>query len=112
MATPSVRGLRPPLPKDATPPATPTPTNTPPSRAAESTKPLYAVSYRGVSAAVFADSRDQATLNVTLRKSYRDAEGKWQHTHTLKTDDLPAAVLALQKVYEWLVEAVRIRVSK
>ena len=87
-------------------------TNTPPARAAESAKPVYAVSYRGVSAAVFADSRDQATLNVTLRKSYRDAEGKWQHTHTLKTDDLPAAVLALQKVYEWLVEAVRIRVSK
>ena len=110
MATPSVPGLRPPVPKDATPPATPhTPraTNTPPPRATEATKPLHTVTHGAVSAAVFADSRDQATLNVSLRKSYRDGNGTWQHTHTLKAADLPTAIQALQECYEFAIESIK-----
>ena len=87
--------MRPPLPKDATPPATAPKT--------KATKPLHAVTFGAVSAAVFADSRDQTTLNFTLRKSYRDSKGTWQHTHTLKAAEVPAAIQALQECYEYAV---------
>ncbi|MFC1562659.1 hypothetical protein ACFL4Z_01250 [candidate division KSB1 bacterium] len=39
---------------------------------------------------------------MSLSRSYKDEKGEWQYTESLKIDDLPKAILALQKAYEHL----------
>ncbi|MDI6855877.1 MAG: hypothetical protein QMD21_03725 [Candidatus Thermoplasmatota archaeon] len=41
--------------------------------------------------------------NVTIQRSYKDKNGKWQKTGSLKVNDIPKAILALQIAYERLV---------
>ena len=44
---------------------------------------------------------EETTFNtVSLSRSYKDDKGEWQHTNSLGIDDLPRAVLALNKAYE------------
>jgi hypothetical protein len=40
---------------------------------------------------------------VTFERSYKDKEGNWQTTTTLRINDLPKAAVVLQKAYEELV---------
>ena len=42
-------------------------------------------------------------MTVSLDMSYTDKEGKWQSTHSLRTNDLPRAIIALQKAFEHIV---------
>jgi hypothetical protein len=41
---------------------------------------------------------------VVLEVRYKDKTGKWQGTHSLSINDLPKAILALQKTYEYLTQ--------
>lgn len=40
--------------------------------------------------------------NVSFERSYKDAKGEWQNTSQLRVNDLPKAMLVLQKAYEFL----------
>jgi hypothetical protein len=40
--------------------------------------------------------------NVNFQRAYRDNKGAWQHTNSLKVNDLPKAVLVLNKAYEYM----------
>jgi len=40
---------------------------------------------------------------VSLQRSYKDKDGKWQTTSSLRVNDLPKATLVLHKAYEYLV---------
>ncbi len=40
--------------------------------------------------------------SVSFDRSYTDANGEWQKTNSLRTTDLPRAVLVLNKAYEFL----------
>ena len=40
---------------------------------------------------------------VSLQRSYKDKDGKWQTTTSLRINDLPRASLVLHKAYEYLV---------
>jgi len=40
---------------------------------------------------------------ITLQRSYKDKEDNWKHTTSLRTNDLPKAMLVLQKAYEYIV---------
>ena len=40
--------------------------------------------------------------NVSFQRAYLDKEGNWRHTNSLKVNDIPKAVLVLQKAYEFL----------
>ncbi len=40
---------------------------------------------------------------VSFQRSYKDKEGNWKTTSTLRTNDLPKAALVIQKAYEYLV---------
>jgi hypothetical protein len=42
---------------------------------------------------------------VSLERGYRDKEGAWKNTTTLRVSDLPKAALVLQKAYEYLALA-------
>lgn len=40
---------------------------------------------------------------VSIDRNYKDKEGVWQSTNSLRVNDLPRAAVALQKAYEHLV---------
>ena len=40
---------------------------------------------------------------ISLQRRYQDKEGDWQSTSNLRINDLPKAVLVLQKAYEYVV---------
>lgn len=41
-------------------------------------------------------------FSVSLDKRYKDAQGIWKSSSSLKPTDLPKAVLVLQKAYEFV----------
>lgn len=48
------------------------------------------------------DGREINFTTVKLERSYKDKEDEWQSTSSLREDDLPKAILVLQKSYEHL----------
>lgn len=40
---------------------------------------------------------------VTLQRRYKDKDGKWKSSSSLRLNDLPKAVMVLNKAYEYLV---------
>ena len=58
-----------------------------------------------VSASVFVnsfekDGESRDSLSISLQKSYQK-DGEWKRTNSLFTNDLPKAILVLQKAYEY-----------
>ena len=41
---------------------------------------------------------------VAIEVRYKDKTGQWQGTNSLSLNDLPKAILALQKAYEYLMK--------
>ena len=41
---------------------------------------------------------------VVLEVRYKDPAGTWKSTHSLSLNELPKAILALQKAYEYLMQ--------
>ena len=79
--------------------------------ATSSATPIARFGFESVSAAVFMEfvktkgGRTVDVYNVSLRRSYQDAEGEWANTHTLRRADLLPATLALMKCYEFINDA-------
>lgn len=101
MATPSpTSSAQRPTTKDATLPAK-----------ATADKPAATFRFGSVSAAVFPkqvnlpSGKVMTVVDVSVRKSYRTAEGQWAHTHTLGADDLLPAAYALLKCADFIAEA-------
>lgn len=46
---------------------------------------------------------DAEFQTISLQRSYKDKDGKWQHTTSLRVNDLPKAALVMQKAYEYIV---------
>ena len=46
---------------------------------------------------------DVSFRTVTFQRRYKDKNGEWQSTSTLRVNDLPKASLILEKAYEYLV---------
>ena len=40
---------------------------------------------------------------VSLQKSYKDSKGEWKNNGSLKVNDIPKAILALEKAYEFIM---------
>jgi hypothetical protein len=78
------------------------PTPTPPK---SDGTPIAVFRFGSVSAAVFPKApsgRAGKSFSISLRRSYRTAEGTWERLQSLRPVDLPLAILALQKCYESL----------
>ena len=41
--------------------------------------------------------------SVSLQRAYKDKAGNFQHTTSFKANDIPKAILALSKAYDYLV---------
>jgi hypothetical protein len=40
---------------------------------------------------------------IVLERCYKDKEDNWQNTNSLRTNDLPKAIVVLQKAYEKII---------
>ena len=49
------------------------------------------------------DGGEFEAFNVTVNRRYRDRDGKWSNGHSFGINDIPKAILALSKAYEYLV---------
>ena len=72
-----------------------------------SQQPEIVFRHGACSAAIFAKEVDRAGETFTVRtvsfqRRYRDANGNWQSTSALGVNDVPKAVLTLQRAYEYL----------
>jgi hypothetical protein len=64
----------------------------------------------GCEAAVFenqinAGGKSISVKKVSFQKRYRNADGEWKSTSSLDQNEIPKAILALSKAYEYLVLA-------
>jgi len=41
--------------------------------------------------------------SISLERYYKDKNGEWQNTSSMRTNDLPRAAVVLQKAFEFLV---------
>jgi hypothetical protein len=49
-----------------------------------------------------AKDSDGEYKTISIERNYKDSEGNWKSTATLRTSDLPKASLVLNKAYEFL----------
>lgn len=57
----------------------------------------------GIEVAVWQNALESGFATVTLHRNYKDKNDNWQKTQSLRVNDIPKAVLALQKAYELLL---------
>ncbi len=72
-------------------------------------KPETVFKVGAVRAAVFRNTIEKAGKSIPLPKvvievRYKDKTGQWNGTNSLSINDLPKAILALQKAFEYLME--------
>jgi hypothetical protein len=72
-----------------------------------SNKPEKIFQHGGVRAAIFVNERERdgqsfTKKQVSFQKVYRDKEGDFKSTNSLDINDLPKAVVVLQKAYDYL----------
>jgi len=48
------------------------------------------------------DNKPVKYRTISLQRSYKDKNDEWQSTDSLRTSDLPRAILVLQKAYEYV----------
>ena len=68
--------------------------------------PEHKVRIGGITATIWKNDAkgskfEKEFYTVNLDKSYKDKEGKWQNSGSLTTNDMPKAILAMQKAYEY-----------
>jgi hypothetical protein len=55
----------------------------------------------GIEATVWRNVKDERVqYSVTLQRNYKDKNGDWKTSYSLRQNDLPKALLALQKAFE------------
>ena len=72
-------------------------------------KPETVFKIGAVRASIFRNIIEKAGKSIPLPKvvievRYKDKTGQWQGTNSLSINDLPKAILALQKAFEYLME--------
>ena len=72
-------------------------------------KPEIVFKVGAVRAAVFRNIIEKNGKSILLPKvvievRYKDKTGQWKSTNSLSLNDLPKAILALQKAYEYLMQ--------
>lgn len=50
----------------------------------------------------FKDGKELILPKALLDVRYKDKHGRWRGTHSLALHEIPKAILALQKAFEWV----------
>ncbi len=70
-------------------------------------KPEISFKVGAVRAAIFRNEIERAGKSISIGKvvlevRYRDKNGEWKSTHSMSANEVPKAILALEKAYEYL----------
>lgn len=71
-------------------------------------RPVKKFQAGGVNAALWlnetklASGKQMASLSVTLDRRYKDNDGNWKSSPSFRLNDVPKAMLVLQKAYEYM----------
>ncbi len=69
----------------------------------EPTKPLKKFRAGAISATIWNNKTEKGDFNtVSFQRGYKDKEGNWKDTTSLRVMDIPKAALVLTKAYEFL----------
>jgi hypothetical protein len=49
------------------------------------------------------DGKKITMKKIAFQKRYKSSKGDWKTTYSLDTNDIPKAILALSKAYEYLI---------
>jgi len=64
-------------------------------------EPAFKVEFGNMTASVWMNEGDKGVIpSVQLQKKYTDKEGNWQNSFSFGTNEIPKAIVALQKAYE------------
>ena len=71
-------------------------------------KPEVSFKVGAVRAAIFRNTIQRGAQTVSIGKvilevRYKDKDGQWKSTHSMSANELPKAILALQKAYDYLM---------
>lgn len=71
-------------------------------------KPEVSFKVGAVRAAIFRNTLQRGNRTISIGKvilevRYRDSDGQWKSTHSMSANEIPKAILALQKAYEHLM---------
>ena len=74
-------------------------------------KPEKVFKVGAVRASIFQNTITHKGKQVTMPKvilevRYRDKTGQWKGTHSLSLNEIPKAILALQKAFEYLITPI------
>lgn len=80
-------------------------TNENKSKETKAAAPIHKVKVGSINVAVWENKGEKGTFQtITMERTYTKDNGKtFEHTNSLRKNDLPKAILALQKAYESLV---------
>jgi len=73
-------------------------------------KPIANIKVGSVRAAIWKNQRQNENGNsfesvkVVLDRTYKDRSGNYSSTHSLDVNDIPKAIFALIKAYDYLIE--------
>jgi hypothetical protein len=72
-----------------------------------SSKPVRVFQHGGVKAAIFVNEHEKegesfTKKSISVQRVYRDKEGMFKTTNSLYVNDLPKAILVLQKAFDYL----------
>lgn len=73
-------------------------------------KPEKHIKFGGVRVTIWQDSRQSPsgqtfeTWSATVDRAYKDAQGNWKNTNSLRESDIPKAVAALNKAFTYMTE--------
>jgi hypothetical protein len=73
-------------------------------------KPIANIKVGSVRAAIWKNQRQNENGNsfesvkVVVDRTYKDRSGNYSSTHSLDVNDIPKAIFALMKAYEYLME--------
>lgn len=72
--------------------------------------PAKHIRFGGIRVTLWKDERKGPTgqsfdsWSATIDRAYKDAKGVWQNTGSLRENDIPKAIAALQKAYAYILE--------
>ncbi|MBT7903509.1 hypothetical protein HN587_06620 [Candidatus Woesearchaeota archaeon] len=73
----------------------------------EKTMPVKVFKVGAISASIWVnkiqkDGKEFAYSTISLERNYKDREGQWKKTNSMRLNDIPKATLILNKSYEYL----------
>lgn len=66
-------------------------------------KPEKTIRAGAIEASIWLNEAENGQFRtISLSRNYKDKEGNWKNSGTLRTNDIPKAMLVLNKAYEYL----------